>query len=243
MNSKDPPSDPATASRAPRHSGRRAARNLVALGSAAVLAVYAAGFFRTAPAARRLATDGRKRPVAPDVMTVREVATAPAALPPARRAAVIESAPSASAAPAASTALPSTAPAFAAPVALSTFTVAASALVTTPDPVASAPLAAGPVAMPAAAPMAAKAKYKDGTFYGWGSCRHGDLQASVAIKDGRIVAAAISECNTRYSQSVIAMLPAQVVARQGPDVDSIAGASQSSDAFYSAVVEALKQAK
>ncbi len=93
------------------------------------------------------------------------------------------------------------------------------------------------------ASVAEKPKYKDGIFYGWGSCRHGDLQASIAIKDGRIIAAAISECHTRYSQNVIAMLPAQVVARQSADVDSVAGATQSADAFYYAVSEALKEAK
>jgi uncharacterized protein with FMN-binding domain len=84
---------------------------------------------------------------------------------------------------------------------------------------------------------------KDGTYLGWGSCRHGDLQASVVIERGRIVAAAISQCFTRYSKNVIAQLPGQVVARQSADVDQISRATESSDAFYQAVTAALAKAK
>jgi uncharacterized protein with FMN-binding domain len=85
--------------------------------------------------------------------------------------------------------------------------------------------------------------FKDGTYFGWGSCRHGDLQASVEIKDGRIVAAAIAQCFTRYSKNVIARLPGQVVVRQSADVDQVSRATESSDAFYTAVSQALAQAR
>ena len=85
--------------------------------------------------------------------------------------------------------------------------------------------------------------YKDGVYFGWGSSRHGDIQASVEIRDGRIFAATVAQCLTRYSCSWISMLPGQVVSRQSPETDVISGATQSSDAFYYAVVEALKQAK
>jgi len=84
---------------------------------------------------------------------------------------------------------------------------------------------------------------KDGTFLGWGSCRHGDLEACVVIERGRIVAAGISQCFTRYSKNVIAQLPGQVVARQSADVDQISRATESSDAFYEAVIAALAKAK
>ena len=63
------------------------------------------------------------------------------------------------------------------------------------------------------------------------------------IKEGRIVGAVISECLTRYSCSWIAALPGQVIERQSPEVDFVSGATQSTDAFYYAVVEALKKAK
>src|SRR4051812_1367371 len=84
---------------------------------------------------------------------------------------------------------------------------------------------------------------QNGTYLGWGSCRHGDLQASVVIEDGRIVRAAIAQCFTRYSKNVIAQLPGQVVTRQSADVDQISRATESSDAFYQAVTEALAHAK
>jgi len=88
-----------------------------------------------------------------------------------------------------------------------------------------------------------KEKYKDGTYLGWGTSRHGDIQASVTVQDGRITAAAIAQCWTRYSCSWVAHLPPQVVARQSPDVDYVSGATQSANAFYWAVIDALTKAK
>jgi uncharacterized protein with FMN-binding domain len=96
-------------------------------------------------------------------------------------------------------------------------------------------------AQPAVA--APKSKYKDGTFLGWGSCRHGDIQASVTIQSGKIVSSAITQCLTRYSCSWISNLPGQVVTRQSPEVDYVSGATQSTDAFYGAVTDALSKAR
>jgi uncharacterized protein with FMN-binding domain len=87
------------------------------------------------------------------------------------------------------------------------------------------------------------APYRDGVYLGWGSSRHGDIQAEVEIKSGRIVSASISQCLTRYSCSWIAALPPQVVSRQSPEVDYVSGATQSTNAFYYAVVEALSKAR
>jgi uncharacterized protein with FMN-binding domain len=259
VNSKDHPTQPHAASKAAGRPGKRARHNLVALGSAAVLAAYAAGFLRTASAAHRLAAEERKRPGIPDGLNARAVAVDRAKLPPAQPPAAVESVQPRSATPAT-------------PVVLTTFTVAASAPVAAvepppapvaPPPVAPAPapaetpakliadvlatpvipVAASPVAASTIAPPAAKPMYKDGVYSGWGSCRHGDLQASVTIKDGRIVVAEISECHTRYSKSVIVALPPEVIERQSADVDWVSGATESSDAFYYAVGEALKQAK
>ncbi len=84
---------------------------------------------------------------------------------------------------------------------------------------------------------------KDGTYYGWGSSRHGDIQASVVIEGGRITSATIAQCLTRYSCSWISRLPPQVVQRQSPEVDYVSGATQSTNAFYYAVVDALAKAK
>ena len=95
----------------------------------------------------------------------------------------------------------------------------------------------------AAPPTAAKSPYRDGSYSGLGSSRHGDIQATVVIADGRIASAEITRCLTRYSCSWIAHLPGQVVSRQGADVDYVSGATQSTDAFYYAVVDALSKAK
>ena len=94
----------------------------------------------------------------------------------------------------------------------------------------------------AVAPPAA-AKWKDGTYLGWGTSRHGNIQAEVVIEGGRITSATIAQCRTRYSCSVIDKLPPQVAQRQSPDVDYVSGATQSANAFYFAVVEALGKAQ
>jgi uncharacterized protein with FMN-binding domain len=93
---------------------------------------------------------------------------------------------------------------------------------------------------PAGAPAA---KWKDGDYTGWGYSRHGDIEAKVIVENGRIVSAIISQCRTRYSCSVIEQLPPEIAARQSPEVDFVSGATQSADAFYDAVVEALGKAK
>jgi uncharacterized protein with FMN-binding domain len=89
----------------------------------------------------------------------------------------------------------------------------------------------------------AHVQLKDGTFAGWGTSRHGDVEAAVQIKDGRIVSAFIVQCLTQYSCSWISALPPQVVTRQSAEVDYVSGATQSSNAFYYAIVEALSKAK
>jgi uncharacterized protein with FMN-binding domain len=107
--------------------------------------------------------------------------------------------------------------------------------------------AAAPAPPPAAAPAPPAAppatKWKDGTYLGWGQSRHGDIQASVKIENGKILSAIIAGCYTRYSCSVIERLPPEVPQRQSPDVDYVSGATQSANAFYYAVVDALNKAK
>jgi uncharacterized protein with FMN-binding domain len=227
---------------------------LVVLGSAAVMTVYSAGYFRTRSAAQRFAgEDAQRRPA---------VATASVGTAPNAKALPIANA-SASAQPASArepgarsieTSKPSTAPL----AAQSTPSAPKKATATTATTVVAA-IATPPVAPPtdtsrttAASSAAdssaeqkemARAQYTDGTFTGWGTSRHGDIQASVEIRNGRIASASISECLTRYSCSWISALPGQVVSRQSAEVDYVSGATQSSNAFYYAVVEALHKAK
>ena len=71
----------------------------------------------------------------------------------------------------------------------------------------------------------------------------GDIQAAVVIENGKILHASIAQCLTRYSCNVIEHLIPQVAQRQSPDVDNVSRATQSADAFYYAVFEALRKSK
>jgi uncharacterized protein with FMN-binding domain len=249
------------------------------LSSAAVLAVYSAGFFRTRAAAERFAQDTiPPRPPAASFLDAnpgpgsrgRGPADLPAPTTPApapeRQSASFDVAPARPAARAISPAVstPALPPAAARSDAISrdpqpAATVEEPASVPAAAPVAApvqpaAPAVAehtstDPAAVPAPAPAAPapvaqpKAHYKDGTFTGWGTSRHGDIEATVTIADGRIASAVISQCWTRYSCSWISPLPPQVPARQSAEVDYVSGATQSTYAFYYAVLEALSKAK
>jgi uncharacterized protein with FMN-binding domain len=94
----------------------------------------------------------------------------------------------------------------------------------------------------ASAASTATSGLKDGTYTGTGWSRHGSVSVSVKVQGGRIVSAPITGVTTRYSQSVIAGLPAKVVAAQSSRVDLVSGATDSSDAYQSAVSQALSQA-
>jgi len=277
--------------------------SLMALGSAAVLGVYAAGWFKTKAAADLFAAEGseRRRP-APTPMeaaregTVQRVEPARPGVKPgttqpvlrAGAAAAVPTLPPMTRAAAAKIALPKAAddpPPLAPTGSLSRYVIAPSApVVAAKDSVAAAPpttvtstssapavpLPQAPVAMPAPPPVAPPAsvpkpaptptpvkqaeppahpaeeagpKWKDGTYYGWGTSRHGDIQAAVVIKDGRIANALIAQCLTQYSCSWIVALPPQVVGRQSAEVDYVSGATQSTNAFYYAVMQALTRAK
>jgi uncharacterized protein with FMN-binding domain len=232
--------------------------SLVALGSAAVVAVYSAGFVRTRAAAAQFAEDdarARRRPAAPaaTVVATRATATESRAEP---ATAIASSSPSER--QAARPTRPETrrgrsghvrvgdAPAAGTPP------VAAAARADTIQPLptvipadtAKPPTDTAKSAADSTKPAAAATSlYRDGTYSGWGTSRHGDIQATVLIKGGRITDAYITQCLTQYSCSWISALPPQVSARQSADVDYVSGATQSSNAFYSAVLQALNHAK
>ena len=93
-----------------------------------------------------------------------------------------------------------------------------------------------------AASPAASNGLKDGAYTGTGWSRHGSVSVKVTVQGGRIVSAPITGVTTRYSQSVIAGQPAKVVAAQSSRIDLVSGATDSSDAYQSAVSQALAQA-
>ena len=220
--------------------------NLVALGSATVLAVYAAGYLRTKTAADRFVADDseRRRNVAttehapspqPSGLTSKETVGSPEPgharnpernassapiVPPETRTAARRKAVDLPVAPPAAT--------------------SAGAETTPPSGAESNGHAADSAAQDS---VRERGPFRDGSFSGWGTSRHGDIEARVEVRDGRIVSASISQCYTRYSCSWIAALPPQVVARQSANVDYVSGATQSTNAFYYAIVEALAKAK
>lgn len=250
-------------------SQKKVAHSLVSLSSAAIVAVYAAGFMKTRAAAEQLdaslnerpripapptagedrtpepieppsRNSARVQPAAPTAIAARPTDTAPVAAPetkPEERAEQPVAVPAPALAPTAAIELKTAAPAIAAQPAV---TPAPPAQPAAPAP---EPTAAAAPAAPTAKKLWPKEAYNDGVFLGWGSSRHGDVQAKITIKDGRIEAAEISQCWTRYSCSWIEHLPPQVLARQSANVDRVSGATQSADAFYWAVVDALNKAK
>lgn len=222
-----------------------ARQNLVAMGVAAVLTVYAAGYARTRDAAARFdqADQAVRRPTQEPATRDSQLVAAASASPQVAR-------------PAASPAVAESVEAVASP-AVEVADSTRSAALTAADPV-DPPTPAGDEPQPVAAVVTppdsatppavadsatARPAWKDGEYYGWGTSRHGDIMAGIQIKEGRIVAAWIQQCLTRYSCSWIAKLPGQVVERQSPETDYVSGATQSTNAFYYAVVEALSRAK
>jgi uncharacterized protein with FMN-binding domain len=233
--------------------------NLVALGSAAVLAVYSAGYARTRTAAAQFAEEPRGRR-APERATTQAATPSPAAQAEAivpKAAAVVDSTPTKSAPaekPVVAKAPTATKPESVTKQAVvaDTAPAQAPAKVDVAPPAAVAPVVTPPTAPAPATPPAdssaksadtAHVQLKDGVFSGWGTSRHGDIEAAVEIKNGKIVSAFIVQCLTRYSCSWISALPPQVPARQSAEVDYVSGATQSSNAFYYAIVEALSKAK
>jgi uncharacterized protein with FMN-binding domain len=226
-------------------SNKKVASSLVAMSSAAVLAVYAAGFVRTKAAAERFAeqsTERRPRQAParqPEVLEASLKTAPPLPLPvPAEPRTEVQPEVKPVVQPVVQPEVNKDAPA----------PKAKKVEQSAPVPVASAPapapvVAAAPVAPAAStAPISPPPPWKDGTWKGWGTCRHGDLQAAVVVENGKITSATIADCQTRYSCDVIDKLPPEVVKRQSADVDRIGGATQSADAFYYAVYEALRQA-
>ena len=245
--------------------GKRISGSLVTLSSAAILAVYAAGYEQTKAAADRIAEQSNERLAHVGVAALSgEPATlnsplstgsAPEA-PVKTEIASTERVPlqvasnfvAAANAPAAAPVLEGSATAYLKPAEAAPVNEAIAVLneprAVEPPPVAApVPVPAPVAAPPQPAPPVRQSLYKDGTYDGWGTSRHGDIQVAVVVRDGRIASAEIARCQTRYPCSWIAQLPGQVTSRQSPTVDYVSGATQSVNAYYGAVVEALAKAK
>ncbi|WKB37065.1 FMN-binding protein [Terrilactibacillus sp. S3-3] len=85
--------------------------------------------------------------------------------------------------------------------------------------------------------------YQDGTYSGQGTNHFGTVAVSVTIKQGKIASVEITNCTTSYSQSYIDHLPSEVVARQSANVDNVSGATNSTEDFKTAIMDAISKAK
>jgi uncharacterized protein with FMN-binding domain len=232
--------------------GQKISNGLVVLSSAAILSVYAAGYYRTGSAAARFAAQtSRKRtaaPIAASHVAPKAATPAIAETPPLNRPAPPPPAPAPQVRSAhrraSSTAVTHVA---SKPMEESPAKVTAPSIVKAiPEPEAE-PVAATtsqdqPAEPATPANETTQVRYKDGSYLGWGTCPHGEMQVHVVVQGGRIVSAEIVQCLTRYTCTWIGDLTGKVVRQQGPVVDVVSGASESSNAYHDAVAEALSQA-
>lgn len=101
--------------------------------------------------------------------------------------------------------------------------------------------AAAPTASASVAPSGAA--YKDGTYTGSGSNRRGSIEVTVTIKNGKITTVDVSRYAMHYSQKDIADLPQEVITNQSAKVKNVSGATYSVQAFQGAVESALSKAQ
>jgi uncharacterized protein with FMN-binding domain len=238
---------------------KKVANSIVALSSAAVLAIYGAGYARTREAADRFAQQAAERrprlpapqQEQPATVTMDSAVATAAPGEPVAPAAPVPGIPTPVSArtpePLASASAPTPVPGSAAPKPIPDAPPAAESEETLTAASAAPPDTSVP--LPAAAPPTvvvaepAKPAYKDGTYYGWGTSRHGDIQAEVVIEEGRIVLARVEKCQTRWSCNWVIPIPPVILKKQASTYDYVSGATDSSDAFQGAVAEALSQAK
>ncbi len=241
-----------------RTSGKKVSHSLLAVSSAAILAVYAAGYDRTSSAADRLdAESSAPRRNAVAVAEVSGVTPASAADSPlasntsaivdplsVAEKPVVNSPTAVEPQVAASVPLTETSSSDAALAPAAKLADPVAVIANAPPIAKAAEIASPPVAVPAAvAALAGQSSYRDGSYLGWGSCRHGQIQVEVVIQAGKIASAEIAQCRTRYSCSVIRTTPPEMVSKQNPEsLSNVTGATQSVDAYYFAVKEALKEA-
>lgn len=86
------------------------------------------------------------------------------------------------------------------------------------------------------------ASFKDGSYVGVGSSRHGQIEATVVISGGKITSASVTGCGTRYPCSKVNLLVNEVLSTQAIPAHYVSGATDSSMAYRGAVQQALSQA-
>ena len=91
----------------------------------------------------------------------------------------------------------------------------------------------------------AAAAFKDGSYTGKAEGMKGDIEVSVEVAGGKIAKVNIMSQNETVGVADLALenVPAAIVEKQGTEVDTVAGATVSSEAIIAAVDEALAKAK
>lgn len=243
----------------PRRRGpRRITKSLAALSSAAILTVYAVGYVHTQPAEQLIASAANVPPAATTPLTPTVTTDQPpASSDPAP--AEVQALPSSPTPAAPQSTSPQSASTLT-PLAVPTQTGAGSQTTTstTQAPPTAAPTEAPATVAPTQAPATpastqaptpvptpkptATSGYKDGTYSGVGNSRHGSIQVSLVVAQGRITSVQITSCRTRYPCSWVSQLPGEVLQTQSARVNYVSGATASSQAFMGAVASALAHA-
>jgi uncharacterized protein with FMN-binding domain len=233
---------------------KKVSRRVVALSASAIAAIYLAGYVITEPAAERIAlaeSDPSSAGAIPNHASPNVASRSVSVRVAVTRTTGAPTDPYPTLADPSTTTIPTLIPTAAAPVVTATPNAAVLPASAPPIPLIPPTVTAtrtSPVARltprPSPTPRPASGSaYHDGAYQGYGQSRRGDVQVQVAIQGGRIVNVAITQTTTQYPESLIDGLPAEVVARQGYQVDRIAGATYSTRAFQDAVRQALAQAQ
>lgn len=87
--------------------------------------------------------------------------------------------------------------------------------------------------------------YKDGTYTGTANGYRPGLTVSVTVKSNKITNIEITQINDtpRFYQRPISVIPDEIIQKQSADVDTVSGATYTSEGIINAVKAALAQAK
>lgn len=88
------------------------------------------------------------------------------------------------------------------------------------------------------------AKWNDGTFYGTGNGHGGPIKAEVVIEKGKItkVEAVEHQETPGIGDAALGKISEEVITSQTAEVDSVSGATITSQGFIEAINDALSQA-
>lgn len=87
--------------------------------------------------------------------------------------------------------------------------------------------------------------WKDGSYNGKAEAVHGDIEMSVEISEGKIAKInVVSQAETSgVSEVAFEQVPSSIIEKQTTEVETVAGATVSSQAIIAAVEDALNKAK